>query len=89
MPNSLIVLPNTYEFKFSSENGPMTILKNGDYIGTLENANAANDRITEYTQKSVIFDNSKDYWFYCQHNNKLKVIYYDHSNIIECTRIFL
>ena len=56
------------------------ILKNGDYVGTLANANAANDRITEYTQKSVIFDNSKDYWFYCQHNNKLKVIYYDHSN---------
>ena len=35
MPNSLIVLPNTYEFKFSSENGPMTILKNGDLIGTV------------------------------------------------------
>ncbi len=56
------------------------ILKDGDYIGTLTNANAANDRIAEYIQKSVIFDNSKDYWFYCQHNNKLKVIYYDHSN---------
>lgn len=55
-------------------------LKNGDYIGTLTNANAANDRITEYTQKGVVFDNSKDYWFYCQHDNKLKVIYYDHSN---------
>lgn len=55
-------------------------LKNGDYIGTLANANAANDIITEYTQKGVVFDNSKDYWFYCQHNNKLKVIYYDHSN---------
>lgn len=35
MPTSLIVLPNTYEFKFSSENGPMTILKNGDLIGTV------------------------------------------------------
>lgn len=35
MPNSLIVLPNTYEFKFSSENGPMTIIKNGDLIGTV------------------------------------------------------
>ena len=55
-------------------------LKNGDYIGTLTNANAANDRITEYTQKGVTFDNTKDYWFYCQHNNKLKVIYYDHNN---------
>ena len=35
MPNSGIVPPNTYEFKFSSENGPMTILKNGDLIGTV------------------------------------------------------
>lgn len=56
------------------------ILKNGDYIGTLANANAANDRITEYTQKGVLFDDSKDHWFYCQHNNKLKVIYYKHGN---------
>lgn len=55
-------------------------LKDGDYIGTLTNANAANDRITEYTQKGVSFDDSKNYWFYCQHNNKLKVVYYDHSN---------
>jgi len=55
-------------------------LKNGDYIGTLSNANAASERITEYTDKSVLFDNTKDHWFYCQHNNKLKVIYYDHSN---------
>ena len=55
-------------------------LKNGDYIGTLTDSNAANDRITEYTQKGVSFDNNEDYWFYCQHNNKLKVIYYDHSN---------
>lgn len=55
-------------------------LKNGDYIGTLGNTNAAYDRITEYTQKGVMFDNSKDYWFYCQHSNKLKVIYYNHSN---------
>ena len=55
-------------------------LKNGDYIGTLENANAAGERIAEYILKGVIFNSSKDYWFYCQHNNKLKVIYYDHSN---------
>ena len=32
MPNSGIVSPNTYEFKFSSENGPMTILKNGKTV---------------------------------------------------------
>ena len=62
----------------NNDNEP--ILKNGDYIGTLTNANAASDRITEYTQKGVVFDSSKNYWFYCQHNNKLKVIYYDHSN---------
>lgn len=55
-------------------------LKNGDYIGTLANANAACERIAEYILKSVIFDSSKDYWFYCQHNNKLKVIYVDHTN---------
>ena len=55
-------------------------LKDGDYIGTLSNANAASSRITEYTDKGVLFDNTKDHWFYCQHNNKLKVIYYDHSN---------
>ena len=55
-------------------------LKNGDYIGTLANANAAGERIAEYILKSVIFDSSKDYWFYCQHNNKLKVIYIDHTN---------
>ena len=50
-------------------------LKNGDYIGTLANANAAGEIIAEYILKGVIFDSSKDYWFYCQHNNKLKVIY--------------
>ena len=33
----------------NNDNEP--ILKNGDYIGTLTNANAANNRITEYTQK--------------------------------------
>ena len=35
MPNSGIVPPNTYEFKFNSECGAMTILKNGDLIGTV------------------------------------------------------
>ena len=55
-------------------------LKNGDYIGTLANANAAGGRIAEYILKGVIFNSSKDYWFYCQHENKLKVIYCDHTN---------
>jgi len=55
-------------------------LKDGDYIGTLSNANAASNRIAEYTNKSVLFDNTKDHWFYCQNNNKLKVVYYDHTN---------
>ena len=55
-------------------------LKNGDYIGTLANANAAGERIAEYILKGVIFNSSKDYWFYCQHENKLKVIYCDHTN---------
>ena len=35
MPNSGEVPPNTYEFKFNSECGAMTILKNGDLIGTV------------------------------------------------------
>lgn len=55
-------------------------LKNGDYIGTLANANAAGERIAEYILKGVIFNSSKDYWFYCQHNNKLKVVYVDHTS---------
>lgn len=55
-------------------------LKNGDYIGTLANANAAGERIAEYILKGVIFNSNKDYWFYCQHNNKLKVVYVDHTS---------
>lgn len=35
MSNSGIVSPNTYEFKFNSGCGAMTILKNGDLIGTV------------------------------------------------------
>ena len=35
MPDSGIVPPNTYEFKFNSECDEMTILKNGDLIGTV------------------------------------------------------
>ena len=56
------------------------ILKDGDYIGTLSNANAASNRITEYREKGAAYDDTKDHWFYCKHNNKLKVVYYDHSN---------
>ena len=55
-------------------------LKNGDYIGTLANANNAGERIAEYILKGVIFNSSKDYWFYCQHNNKLQVVYVDHTS---------
>lgn len=35
MPNSGIVPPNTYELKFNSKYGVMTILKNGNLIGTV------------------------------------------------------
>ena len=35
MPNSGIVPPNTYEFKFHSQCGAMTILKNDNLIGTV------------------------------------------------------
>ena len=62
------------------QNSGTPALKDGDYIGTLTNANAASTRISEYTSKGVAFDNTKDHWFYCQHSNKLKVIYYKHGN---------
>ena len=62
------------------QNSSAPELKDGDYIGTLTNANAASTRISEYTSKGVIFDTTKDHWFYCQHSNKLKVIYYKHGN---------
>ena len=54
-------------------------LKDGDYIGTLANANAATTKIGEYTDQGITYDTSKDHWFYCQNNNLLKVIYYNHT----------
>lgn len=62
------------------ENDGAPAFENGDYIGTLANANATGDRIAEYILKGVIFNSNKDYWFYCQHNNKLKVVYVDHTS---------
>ena len=62
------------------QNDGELVIKDGDYIGTLANANAAPNRITEYTYKGLYLDPNKDHWFYCQHNNLLKVIYYKHEN---------
>lgn len=67
------------------QNSGAPALKDGDYIGTLTNANAASTRISEYISKGVTFDNIKDNWFYCQHSNKLKVVrpFITTNNIID------
>ena len=54
-------------------------LKNGDYIGTCENTVAVRNALTNIANQGITVEN-KDYWLYCQKNEKLTVVYIKYSN---------
>lgn len=48
-------------------------LKKGDYIGELESANNLEDEVGELTSNGIAIEEGA-YWFYCTHENVLKVV---------------
>lgn len=62
------------------ENDGAPIIENGDYIGDVGNANMVILTIAALGLKGVGFDTQKDYWLYCKHENKLKVVFIHNLN---------
>lgn len=55
-------------------------LKDGDYIGSASTTSDVNTILTNLGTLGVSIDSSKDYWLYCTKDNKLQVVYVDHTN---------
>lgn len=55
-----------------NDNAPQ--LENGNYIGEIENASDIDQIFDNLREKGVIVEKNKQYYLYCEHDNKLRVV---------------